>query len=204
MPTVVLVSDMHGRLGDTRYLDAWRAWWTSLGFAVRCVFIDELLPELYELGAAMEAERLHAMLTLDDVVRRGGQHLVAQLNASHFDVVMGLSYGGYLAAIVHEQLGSEVTIVSVSATRLRHVLPLSVTPRVHAVFGADDPFVPPMQRMLAGGLMVSTVAGHGHDVYRHLDACAPHVLNALPLRYRRDLQARSAPALNTASPGVQP
>lgn len=203
MPSVVLVSDMHGHLGDTRYMDDWRDWWSAQGFAVGRVYMDELLPGLYELGETMQQERLHAMLTQDDVADRARQALLKRLHFPSPEIVLGFSYGGFLAATVHEHLGTEVSVMCISATRLRHALPLSASPRVHALFGANDPFTPPAQLMLGAGLMVSTVPGHGHEVYRHPEVCGPHIVNALPLRYRKGPPPTSA-SLSSANPARRP
>nr|WP_241192673.1 hypothetical protein [Ralstonia solanacearum] len=64
------------------------------------------------------------------------------------------------------QLEPGVAVICISATRLRHILPLPVSEGVCAVFGARDPFKPSGQQLLASGLVTVEVPDAGHEVYR--------------------------------------
>ncbi|MHC6052522.1 dienelactone hydrolase family protein [Ralstonia solanacearum] len=173
MPTVVLISDMYGRFGDHGYMHDWAAWWLRRGFAVEAIFVDELVPNCHDGGSVpgTAREALHAQLTAAETVARAQQALLGRLRGQSAQVVVGFSYGGFLAGSVRAQLEPGVEVICISATRLRHILPLPVSEGVCAVFGARDPFKPSGQQLLASGLVTVEVPDAGHEVYRDPGAC---------------------------------
>lgn len=173
MPTVVLISDMYGRFGDHGYMHDWTVWWVRRGFSVEKIFVDELVPDCHDCvsvpGTARDA--LHAQLTAAETVARAQQALLKRLRRQSAQVVVGFSYGGFLAGSVRAQLEPGVTVICISATRLRHILPLPVSEGVYAVFGARDPFKPSGQQLASSGLTIVEVPDAGHEVYRDPGAC---------------------------------
>ncbi|WP_328515826.1 hypothetical protein [Ralstonia solanacearum] len=182
MPTVVLISDMYGRFGDHGYMHDWTVWWVRRGFAVEKIFVDELVPDCHDCvsvpGTAGDA--LHARLTAAETVARAQQALLRRLRRQSVQVIVGFSYGGFLAGSARAQLEPGVTVICISATRLRHILPLPVSDGVCAVFGARDPFKPSGQQLASSGLVTVEVPDAGHEVYRDPGACVASMAALVP------------------------
>lgn len=181
MRSALLVSDMFGRGGDTRYLLDWSEWLATRNITSDIVLVDDLLPELYDPSRCPCREDLHRRITQTAAWERASSKLRTRITASSPDVVTGFSYGGYVAYGARDALAAQAVLVCISTTRLRYHLPIQAGPEVHAIFGADDP-----NRPIASGsttanshLSCIEVAGADHEVYRNVAACADAVNRAL-------------------------
>ncbi|WP_247422874.1 hypothetical protein [Ralstonia pseudosolanacearum] len=181
MQTVALISDMYGRFGDHRYMDDWTAWWSARGFSVHSIFVDDLVPGCHGERAACNAmqDGLHARLTEVNVVAQAQKALLDRLLSLSPHMVLGFSYGGFLAGSVHAQLAPAATMICISATRLRQILPLPSSDGIHLIFGGSDPFRPEAQLLALSGLAVLDVPNAGHEVYRDTAACAGYVADVV-------------------------
>ncbi|AYB61050.1 hypothetical protein C2124_10995 [Ralstonia solanacearum] len=173
---------MYGRFGDHGYMHDWTVWWVRKGFSVEKIFVDELVPDCHDCvsvpGTARDA--LHAQLTAAETVARAQQALLKRLRRQSVQVIVGFSYGGFLAGSARAQLEPGVTVICISATRLRHILPLPVSDGVCAVFGARDPFKPSGQQLASSGLVTVEVPDAGHEVYRDPGACVASMAALVP------------------------
>ncbi|MHA6907982.1 hypothetical protein ACQUJS_06030 [Ralstonia pseudosolanacearum] len=97
-------------------------------------------------------------------------------------MVLGFSYGGFLAGSVHAQLAPAAKMICISATRLRQILPLPSSEGIHLIFGGNDPFRPEAQLLALSGLAVLDVPNAGHEVYRDTAACTAYVADAVSRR----------------------
>lgn len=181
MRSALLVSDMFGRGGDGRYLSDWSRWLAERHFAADVVMVDDLLFEVYPFPPGSSVDHMHALITRPEACGRASARLRERIAAQPPELLLGFSFGGYLAYGARDALPSHAALVCLSTTRLRHVLPIDSPPRVDALFGDADPNRPDAAAIESGGRFLSAVMapGAGHDVYRDVLACAAHVERAL-------------------------
>jgi len=192
MRSALLVSDMFGSSGDRRYMSDWSRWLAERDFSVETVTIDELLPDLYPFASETTVEHKHACIIQPAVSARASAALRGRIESRSPDLLMGFSYGGYIAYDARDALATGAVLVCVSATRLRHVLPIDSPPTVYALFGGDDPHRPgAFSGADCGEFFSSTeLPGAGHEVYRDVGACAMPVARALAQSSERPASLR--------------
>ncbi|WP_265282236.1 hypothetical protein [Verminephrobacter aporrectodeae] len=177
MLSALLVSDMFGCSGDQRYMVDWSRWLAERDFSVDTVTVNELLPDIYPFASDATVEYKHACITQAAVSARAAAALRGRIESRSTDLLMGFSYGGYIAYGARDALAAGAVLVCLSATRLRHVLPIESPPTVHAIFGGNDPHRP---GAFGGEFFTCTeLPGADHEVYRDVSACAMPVARAL-------------------------
>lgn len=182
MRNAVLVSDMYGRYAEAAYLEQWQAALHQHQFKSQFLYVDDLLPEAFSgLHPTRDSTLLHSRLVDATLGQRGAARLRALIASTEPDVLLGFSYGGWLAFEARDVLRELTPLICISATRIRQASMPDAPPVVNAIFGADDPnrphFVPPS----AGNpfYVEYLLDGIGHGAYRIVDQCLPIVSRIL-------------------------
>lgn len=176
MLSALIVSDMYGRRADTTYLAQWSAALAGVGVEAYTIFTDDLLPDVYA-NWEIPAD-IHATLVQPKVCGEAVSRLEEVLIARQPSILIGFSYGGYLAFEARHVLRQAATLVCISATRLRKCLPISSPPMVNALFGDTDPFRPRLsETQSSGGVFYheKLIGEQGHELYKDIGACLSFV-----------------------------
>src|SRR5579883_3495339 len=116
MKAALLVSDIFGSGGDTRYLLDWRQWLSARGFAVKEIMLDELLPNIYPFGKYMTLAAMHACVSQPAVCVQAITALRRRIDFHLPELLMGFSFGGYLAFGARASMPLGASLICISAT----------------------------------------------------------------------------------------
>lgn len=184
---------MYGRYGDIAHMEQWQSCLSEVEITSRLVYVDDLLPEAFTgIDPIINPNLLHSRLISDKLHERGVFRLKTLIAEVTPQVLLGLSFGGFLAFEARDNLRDSALLICISSTRLRYFLPIDAPPIVNAIFGTDDQHRPLSTQPDGAGRYYheQLIDGYGHDIYQHVDLCFPVVKNIA-----RGLYAHKAPNL---------